>query len=201
MPHPKHRFICECGWVFEGKATVKSAKARGSCSAGCWSGKGGDHAGAAKPTQKQPPTPQQGFSPAFNAWLDPKATDAKDDQMDDGCSTQSVAYDVGSGAEAGVTEAEAAALKLEGLRDDEACCKAQIEAAKLQKGPLAIDVLKIAEELLSTIQCDIRMAKPAHKRLKELQKAEREAVKARDDVISKTSSVKEAVRTAFITFE
>ena len=78
--------------------------------------------------------------------------------MEDSGSTQSTADTDSGGVSAGVSEAEEAALKLEGLRDDEACCKAQIAAAKLQRGPLVTDTLKNAEELLRTIQHDIRMA-------------------------------------------
>ena len=75
-----------------------------------------------KPTQKQSPMPQQaqpnlpGYSPAFNAWIGTKATDAKDERMEDGGNAQGTGDTDSGGFAAGVPEAEAAAMKLEGLR-------------------------------------------------------------------------------------
>ena len=94
-----------------------------------------------------------------------------------------------------------AATRLASLRDDEACCRAQIKAAKLQKGPLAVETLRGAEVQLRAIGNEIRMPKPIQKRLKELQKSERDAVKIRDDEITRTNAAKEVVEAAYVVYE
>ena len=192
MGRPKQKiFNCDCGWVVRGGELAKSAKAKGTCSEGSWVGKGGDQANAVKPTQKQPlmtqqPQPNQpGYSPAFNAWIGTNTMDAQDEREEDGGNAQGAGANDSGGSVAGLSDAEAAAMKLEGLRDDEACCKAQIAAAKLQKGPLAAETLRNAEELLRTIEHEIRMTKPIQRRLKELHKAERDVVKTRDRAVNR----------------
>ena len=44
------------------------------------------------------------------------------------------------------------------------------------------------------------MTKPIHKRLKELQKAERDLEKIRDDEITRTGSAKEATKAAYVVY-
>ena len=62
--------------------------------------------------------------------------------MEDGTDILGAGGNDGGAAADGPSEAEEAATKLASLRDDEACCKAQIKAAKLQKGPLAVETLR-----------------------------------------------------------
>lgn len=83
------------------------------------------------------------------------------------------------------------AARLADLRDDEACCKAQIMAAKLQKGSLAAATVRRCEGQLTVIEYQIRMSQPTQNRLKELQQSERDLVRIRDDAITKTAAAVE----------
>ena len=140
-----HSFTCGCGWVVRGKASATNVKLRGTCSAGCWAGKGGSKAADVKPPHKQPqqaqqPQPNQpGYTPVLNAWNNSTAADSNDARMEDGADVYGAGGNDSGGSADGPSEAEGAATKLEGLRGDEACCKALIKAAKLQKVPLAVE--------------------------------------------------------------
>ena len=197
------KFLCKCGWKVSGKVSVAKAKADGDCGCGIGgtlattNGTAASPKAAAgpvvKPTTKVQgaggPAPPAAKANPWSPWATPdpaaKATPA----------APGSAMDVTAEPDA-ATEAEELANRTAELKEDEACCKAQIKAASGLKGPLAAETLRRAEEQLKAIQSQIRMSKPVTIRLKEMQKSEAWFLKQKGIADERHAKCREDVKTA-----